>query len=176
MSDLGLAILTDDQLLELLTEACQELGQRDPVVRDLAQKQIYAEAERVKAYKGAIKKAVIAARKEYEESIRKETREWVDGLVTSGEWSPLGSNEETKVLVEEGKRRREEVIAQARKTLKQPMPAENKLWLNITSTSIAASYTYRGQGRQTTQANQLDHKKVDRFIAELEKCLEMRHF
>lgn len=173
MGDLGLSSLNDDQLLELLIEACQELGQRDPIVRNLAQKQIYAEAERIKTYKAAIQDAVREARKNYEDSIRKESREWVDNLVKTGQWKPVNNDDELKIILDEDRRRREEVITQTRAALAQPQSAEQQLWLNITRTSVAASYTYRGQQRQTTQANKLDAAKVQHLIGELKRCLEI---
>jgi hypothetical protein len=47
--NLGLSELTDDQLVELLQEACNELAQRDPIVHKAAQAAIDHEALKLKA-------------------------------------------------------------------------------------------------------------------------------
>jgi len=56
--DLGLDALTDDQLLELLDQACAQLSQREGYVRDMAQLTIVTGAERLKAKKKALSEAV----------------------------------------------------------------------------------------------------------------------
>ena len=172
MADLGLNQLSDDNLFELLVEACQELGQRDPVVRAVSQKAIYAEAEKLKEFKAGALAAVEKEREKCRQLIRKEAKEWVDSLVKSGAWHPLGNGDELKLILEEDQRRRQEVIAETRKAL-EAGSADQKLWLNITTTSVAASYMYKGTQRQTTQANKLNPAKVDRLIAALKECLEI---
>lgn len=169
MADLGLNTLNDDQLLDLLTEACAELGQRDPVVRNLAQKQIYAEAERVKAYKDAVGDAVKKARADYEASIRKESRDWVDNLVKTGKWKPVDNCEELAMVLEEDKRRREEIIANSRRSLESK--DQVNLWLHIQTGCVKASYFSQGGQRQTESVGKIDAVKIEKVVRALKEAL-----
>lgn len=170
MSNLGLDQLTDDQLLDLLTEACAELGQRDPLIRNLAQKAIYAEAERVKVFKTSIEAAVAAAKADYEKAVRKEARKLVDDSVKRGKWSPMGANEEVCLAVAAEVERRKELISEAEKALGS---TEQKLWLSISATSINASYMYQGLTRRTTNSNRLNPEKVETLLRALKMTLEV---
>jgi len=82
--DLGISLLTDDQLLELLQEACVELGNRDPVVRKIAQSVISTEAERTKLRREAVHGAVKEVRKRYVRQLKQEIQEQLEIEVRKG--------------------------------------------------------------------------------------------
>ena len=98
--DLGLGELTDDQLLELLQEACRELGRRDPYLRGLAQHTITTEAERTALERGMAQEAVKALAGSYVEQIRQETFHEVKKGVRNGTIGLLTPAQEARVAVE----------------------------------------------------------------------------
>lgn len=100
MPDLGLNALTDDQLLNLLQEACGELAARDPFVRGLAQQQIFTEAEKVKALKEGAAKAVEALKREYCKSISADIANAVRSSHKAGKLQLLNAEQEANVVVD----------------------------------------------------------------------------
>lgn len=98
--DLGLEQLTDDQLLELVQEACHELAARDPYVRGMAQHTITTEADRVTLQRAMLKEAVTAVAGAYVEQIRKETFDEVREGVRAGTIRLLTPAQEARALVE----------------------------------------------------------------------------
>lgn len=82
--DLGLSELTDDQLLELLQEACGELAQRDPFVRDLAQKDVFDQAEKLRLAKEAALEAIQQVQREYIAGLKTEMAEKIRAGVKDG--------------------------------------------------------------------------------------------
>jgi hypothetical protein len=80
----GIDQLTDDQLLELLQEACVELGRRDPIIRGLAQQGIATEAETMVARRAALEKAIEKEQKKYLQEISKEAEEEVQKAAKAG--------------------------------------------------------------------------------------------
>lgn len=170
MSDLGLNTLTDDQLLDLLQEACAELGQRDPVVRTLAQKSIYAEADRIRVFKDSIEGAVEKARREYEASIRKESEDLVRNAVATGQWSPMTSTEEGRMAVDTEREIKQRMVLEADKALQ--LPTGPNLWLHIQPQCVKASYT-DSNGTRQTQGVKVTQAKVDRVMAALREALQV---
>ncbi len=100
MGNLGLDQLTDDQLLELVVETCQELVERDPCVRNLAQATITTEAEQLAVKRAAVKKAVAAVTGEYMKQIQEETLAEVREGVRKGTIRLLTSAQEARVAVD----------------------------------------------------------------------------
>jgi hypothetical protein len=94
--DLGLKALDDDQLIELLGQCCNELAERDPVVRDLAQSAIFGEAEKLRLMKESAKEAVEEARSEYIEDLHREVGAEVRRAVQAGEIRLLSPAEESR--------------------------------------------------------------------------------
>jgi len=169
MSDLGLQTLNDDQLLDLLQEACAELGQRDPVVRNLAQKSIYAEAERIKVYKDSIAEAIDKARDQYELSVRKEVEVAIQEEFKSGRWNPMGSGEEADLIVAADREVKQRIVAEAQKALQTP--AGPNLWLHIQPGCVKASFSGGSGQRQTESVGRIDQKKIDAVIVQLKNTL-----
>jgi hypothetical protein len=58
MIDLGLSQLTDDQLVELLSEICAEAAKRDPFVRKATQNAIDAQAKEAKLLRDAARSTI----------------------------------------------------------------------------------------------------------------------
>lgn len=168
MPDLGLNSLTDDQLLDLLVEACAELGQRDPVVRNLAQKSIYSEAERIKIFKESIEEAIEAAKKTYETSIRQESRDLVNGMVKRGEWMPIDSTAEAKLAIESEREVRQQMIREAEASLNAQ--GGSVFYLNVQPSSIAVSFMSAGT-RQTKTAGRISPVQISGLIQALEKAI-----
>lgn len=116
--DLGISLLTDDQLVELLQEACAVLAQRDPIVREAAQKTIDKEAEKLKKkreaalqtirtldnqiadLKRAIEVAVREVEKDYIAQLRQEVFEMVQAEVNSGQLKLVTPKREAEWVVE----------------------------------------------------------------------------
>lgn len=98
--DLGLNKLTDDQLLELLQQACAELAIRDHYVRNLAQQTIFTEAEKLKAMKQEMEGAVAAAKAEHVAQLRQEIEAEVRRAVSAGEIQLFQPGEEPKIVVQ----------------------------------------------------------------------------
>lgn len=93
--DLGLKQLSDDQLVDLLQQACQELGQRAGFVRDAAQQVICTEAEKMLVFKSSLQKAVIIARQTFIAQLDSEVREIVCKGVEDGSIRLVSVDEET---------------------------------------------------------------------------------
>lgn len=98
--DLGLGQLTDDQLLELIQEACREVAARDPYLRGMAQHTITTAADRVTLQRAMLKEAVTAVAGAYVEQIRTETFEEVREGVRNGTVRLITPAQEARVLVE----------------------------------------------------------------------------
>ena len=169
MASLGLELLTDDQLLDLLQEACAELGQRDPVVRNLAQKSIYAEAERLKVYKDSIAQAIAKARDNYELSVRKEVEAAIQEEVKSGRWNPMASGEEADLIVAADREVKQRIVMEAQKALQHPTGPN--LWLHIQPGCVKASFSGGSGQRQTESVGRIDQKKIDAVILQLKGVL-----
>lgn len=116
--DLGISALNDDQLLNLLTEACAVVAERDPTVRKLAQKTVTTEAERLKLMREAVESAVILVRRELESTIKQQAEEELREAVARGEVRITGIDEEIKWAVESEKEARQKVVAEAAAALK----------------------------------------------------------
>jgi hypothetical protein len=94
MKDLGLAQLSDDQIMELLIELCGELSNRDPIVRNMAQKEIYTEAKQLKDKRQAMKDAIQGMRKNYVKLLKEEIGQAINEQIRRGEIRVLTDEEE----------------------------------------------------------------------------------
>ena len=97
--DLGLGELTDDQLLDLLEQACNELATRDGYVRKFAQQTIVSGAEKAKIARDALVGAAERVKADYIRQIRSEVEQDVRAAVASGEIR-LDAIEEQRAIVE----------------------------------------------------------------------------
>jgi hypothetical protein len=132
--DLGLGELTDDQLLELVNQACAELVVRDPFIRQMAQSTITTWSEQLILKRAMIKEAVTALAGAYIEQIRKETFAEVKAAVSAGEARLLSPTQEARVVVEstiEAKIQMiDELVALTEKGKRPPVPAtDTEDWL-----------------------------------------------
>ena len=116
--DLGLSNLTDDQLVDLLQEACAELAQRDPIVRKEAQARISEEGRKIKLLREAkaellqnekargqmleqaVREAVLSCRSRQIEEIRIEVFKVLREEMKDGIWRPLNSTDEAQAVVD----------------------------------------------------------------------------
>ncbi len=98
--DLGLSTLNDDQLLDLLNQACEELRGRDPFVRGLAQAKITDAADNLRIFKENAKEAVQQARHDYERAIGKEIQTEVRRAVSAGELRLIAPADEAEIAVD----------------------------------------------------------------------------
>ena len=80
----GIDGLSDDQLLELLQEACVELGRRDPVVRNLAQSGIATAKEDMVARRAALEQAIEKEQRKYLKLVAKEAEDEVQKAAKAG--------------------------------------------------------------------------------------------
>jgi len=116
--DLGISTFTDDQLVELLQEACNELAQRDPIVRKAAQQQIDQEALKLKMLREesyqlrlsreqmeenlrfCIVDAIRRAKKDYMEQLQREVYAKLQEELKAGTYRPLNGTEEAQAVVD----------------------------------------------------------------------------
>lgn len=96
--DLGLQQLTDDQLVDLLQQACAELGTREHYVRTAAQKVIKDEADKMKMFRYGLEQAVTAVRKKYETELFQEIYAWVEDGVKAGTMRVMTPTEEAAAI------------------------------------------------------------------------------
>lgn len=82
---LGCDKLTDDQLVELLQEACSELACRSDLVRNHAQRVIKGGAWEMEQKLKALEEEVSKARHAYISQIKQETKDDVKRMLTTGE-------------------------------------------------------------------------------------------
>ena len=112
--NLGLSELTDDQLVELLQEACNELAQRDPIVRKAAQETIDKEAIKLKVLREEasvlrltresmeedlrywITQAIERTKKQYQDQLEKDVAEFVKEEIKAGRYRVMDSKEEAQ--------------------------------------------------------------------------------
>jgi len=113
---LGVELLTDDQIVELLIEVCNELAVRDPVVRKAAQAEISKAAEEVKTKRIAAKRilqsraqqeqtllntiesVVRQARQEYAAQLKREVVEAVQEEIKSGAFRLMTPQQEADAI------------------------------------------------------------------------------
>jgi len=112
---LGLSALTDDQLFELLNEACDEMAQRDSYIREKQQEAVMERGEKLKLQRKALDEFIEEVRKEYIEGIRKDIRRDVEAKVKSGEIQLLTADEEAVEILKADQAAREGI----KKLLKQ---------------------------------------------------------
>lgn len=96
--DLGLEELTDDQLLDLLQQACLELARRDGYVRQLAQRTIVTAAEKMKALREVAEPLVLQIKREYIAQLKQEVESEMREALQSGVIR-LNMAEETAAVV-----------------------------------------------------------------------------
>lgn len=97
---LGTETLTDDQLLELLQEACLALASRDGYVRALAQKTIVTEGQRLQIAKASLEGAVDKLRLDYVTQIQQEAEEHVRAMAAAGTLQLVAPQEEAAMIIE----------------------------------------------------------------------------
>jgi len=96
--DLGLASLTDDQLVDLLDEACRELSTRAWFVREAAQRTITSNAQKLTDLEIAIKWAVGKTRDEYLAQLKQDVLAFVQQEVQTGNLRVMTPEEEAKAI------------------------------------------------------------------------------
>jgi hypothetical protein len=111
--DLGLSELDDDQLLELLNQACGELAARQPYVREMAQKTIFDHAEKLEVAKEAMAAAVERVRQEYITQLTLEVAAEVRKQHKSGELRLISPEHETALAIRAEMVERERLIEEA---------------------------------------------------------------
>lgn len=122
--DLGLGKLKDDQLLELLNQACTELAQRDPGCRAIAQSTITTQAENLKAAREALKKAAKEIRDEYMVELALAVERDVRDAVRRGEIRLIPVDEEAAAILR--------TATATQEKLKREMQQQAKKGENIT--------------------------------------------
>ena len=187
MADLGLDALTDDQLLDLLGQACMELSARDPMVRNLAQVTIDTEAEKLKikqeaektklfskkeaieTFKSAAEGALKKARREYENQILTEIAVEVRKMVSAGEITLLTADQEAAVAVKAEIQARITLIDEAINQLKSTgYPSGDRFAFEFTRNYIA--FTHGGNNFQ--MSHKINPKVLDQIGASLKQLLE----
>ena len=101
--DLGLSELTDDQLLDLLDQACAELAQRDGYVRQLAQQTIVRGAQKRDAIAEALEPVVRRVKQNYIDQLKRDAAEELEAAMREGLQSGsirLDISEETAAVIE----------------------------------------------------------------------------
>lgn len=117
--DLGLNTLTDDQLLDLLEQACGELANRDRLVREWAQGVISDEAEKLQARREAALEAREELREQYIQLARREAIEYVRELWKTGRLQLFDSpDQEAKVVAGGVMAARKVIVSEIEKELK----------------------------------------------------------
>lgn len=109
---LGCDKLTDDQLVELLQEACSELACRSDLVRNHAQRVIKGGAWEMEQKLKALEQEVTAARRSYVDQIKQETKEDVRRMLTTGEIRVVKPAEECDMAVQAHKDALVEILAE----------------------------------------------------------------
>lgn len=117
MNSLGLSQLTDDQLVELLSEVCAEAVQRDPYVRKASQNAIDAQAKELEIIRKAAKQTIrkqeqklrdledaltIAINRttiEYRQQLETDVFQMVRQEIADGTFRPMKPTEEAIIIV-----------------------------------------------------------------------------
>lgn len=165
---LGLETLNDDQLIELLQEACGELIKRDPVVRKVAQEVVVTEAQRLEL----VRRELIAAGQtlidKYVAEIGHESVKYVAGLIKSGEWKPVDDMTELELIAQTTQEEKRRVTAEAvaaKMTAIASGCKTSELWIHIKAGAIKASYTpMNGMPRQTDSHGRFTPAACDTLI------------
>jgi hypothetical protein len=145
--DLGLSALTDDQLLDLLQQACGELVTRDPFVRGLAQAAIFTESEKLAAIKKEAAKCVENVRREYIQQIGKEVAQSVRDSYKAGKLRLLDSKQEANAATTAEVKERIALIDETIKKLKAG--DAGRFAFEITGQYIA--FSHAGKNYQTAK-------------------------
>lgn len=117
--DLGLKELSDDQLLELLQEACGELGTRDGYVRELAQSTILSEAEKMQHARTALESAARTMKALYIEGLQADIEREVREAVNAGEVR-LSVEEETALVLKANADAKARIVAELEAAYSNP--------------------------------------------------------
>ncbi len=139
--NLGLDKLTDDQLLDLLKEACGELSQRDGYVRTIAQATIVTEADKLNTAKAAAKKAIESEKRKYLGLLTSEIEAAVREEVKSGSLILVPSGEEADFIVSAERSARTKLLKELNASSKQP---QKGFTLTVTVDQIIFSSAGRG--------------------------------
>ncbi len=169
MADLGLGALTDDQLLELLQQACGELAARDPLVANLAQATIFSEADKLKALKEGAREAVLAVRKKFEQQVAADVAKSVRQKYKDGKLTLLTAEEEVKLAVKSEIQTRIALIDEAVAQLKGGgIPSGERFAFEISGMYIA--FTHGGHNYQ--MAHRIAPAVADQIGANIRALLE----
>jgi len=138
MSDLGASELTDDQLVDLLQEACAELAQRNYVVRNAAQQVILDEAEKMKIMQKAINKV----RKQFAGEIRSQIQKEIAQEVKLGNVRIMTPAEEARLIA----KYTNEALNELKYPEEQKIRAEtlNKVRRDVIAGKIPSLFTQAG--------------------------------
>lgn len=153
---LGTNQLSDDQLLELLKEACNELAVRAGPVREAAQKVIVTGAESIKIHEKVFTEAAVTVRREYEKQLYNETYEHVKLLVQNGSAMLADSAEEARLAIEAEKKAFAELT-------KQQVGHNAKFELRIRGSEV----TITTQGNATLTVRHTLNEKEVRDLSQL---------
>lgn len=104
LMDLGLKALSDDQAIALLQEVLQELASRDPFVRNIAQRKIIEESEKLDVAKACLKTALARAKEEYKRALQEEIYDLVFHEVAAGSIKVATAAQEADWIAESAKR------------------------------------------------------------------------
>lgn len=142
--DLGLDQLTDDQLLELLGQACESLARREHYVRQMAQKTIVDQATKMKAFRAALEEAVLKTRLQYLEDLKNDVSAEVRTAARNGEIKLLTPSQEAKAVVTAALETRIALIDEAVADLRRGIGASEKFFFEISGDQVTVSF---GQNR-----------------------------
>lgn len=137
---LGVNTLTDDQLLELLQEACQELAQRDPMVRNLAQGSIVTEAEKLAAGKEAIQEAYQSLLRDYRQGLKEEALAELRTGLKLGTMQLLTPQQESDAIAESSIEARIELIDEALGQVTGAPTSEHDFALRVHDDNVSMSW------------------------------------
>ena len=159
--DLGLKNLTDDQAVELLQEVLQDLAQRDPVVRNIAQSAIFTESEKLDLLKNAAEDARNALKQSYVNDIERQVFDEIKRGVAAGEISLVSSREEAELVKNASIDARIKLIDEAITELRK---GQAIFWFEVRERQITVSLGPDGSKRlqinhrlDTSQISKLAH-------------------
>ncbi len=151
MPDLGLAALSDDQLIALLGEAATEVVTRDPVVQRLAQKTVLSVAEKQQAFMALVKREIESAASNYAEEIRLDVRRDIALAINRGEIKVLSPAAEAEIIDTTVRAERDRLQKELRTS-----PEKASFSVHYANGTLSTQYTSGGRPWQTQRKIPVD--------------------
>ena len=160
MDSLGVGALTDDQLIELLELACEQLALRNHYVQELAQAVIISNAEQMKLAAQALREEAELRRTQYVGEIRRAVSTEIRDAVRSGTLRVCDVREEADIAAEAELQTKLELLREVNEHLTS---GQANFFMTISGGYLTISF---GPRRVTTRCV-LSPENVERLSSEI---------